>query len=906
MQIFGKLLSATLLAMTITLAVGGLGWFGLDATRNGLESVVRVRTPQIQAIDQMMENLNKIRVDEFALVNSRLEPERRQQILASLAQATSALEGVRRDFAALPMTPRQQELWATSEEALEKWQPKHRRMIELVADNRIVNVELLPGLLAGHLLDHRQWLDELRLAAAGGRVFAGDTNPLGCGLGRWLPTYQSHDPELQKLLDGLRDPHMKFHELGEKVAALLARGQGKAAQALLARDGRADLEELQTAVEATRSYVEARLTNFDVAINYVFGDVAHAYQSSISALKATAAEVSAQAVSDSEQATATGSRSQGIALAATAGGVLFGLLGGLLLARHMTHRLRLAAGMLRELEAGHLDVRLELTGVDEISAMSRAMDGFAEDLQERVLGVKTVSGALVAVSGDITAAAEQVTAAAHAQAGGVQSTRQAVQEIGASVAQVNEGVTVLAATSANGTSSVLEMAATSEELAGSAESLARLADEVGSSIAEVATSIQQVADNTLTLKESADATVSSVTQMDAALGEVEQAVRETVEVTNAVRGDVDSGQTSMATTIAGSHEIRQATQVTARAIESLSAKVQDIGKVLAMIDEVTDQTRLLALNAAIIAAQAGVHGQGFTVVAGEIRELSDRAAQSTREIASLIDSVQQETGLVVEAIARTERRVAEGEELANASGAALAKVVAGIQEIDRRMERIARATAEQAQGSRVIGGAVEQVTQMVDQTLFATREQGKASRTITAAVEELRNYAVQVKTSAREQSNGSRVLAAAMEEIDGMIRRIGRACEEQSRGSGQISCAVEEIHHFAEINLEATQTLQLAVATQNRQIGILDQQMGAFRVAALPPANAIATPEETNGANQSGTPTGSAVLAGRFPQRPEGPADPARPSLKNRHHPERDEEPRRQEVSTTVPPAANA
>lgn len=902
MQIFGKLLGATLAAMLITLAIGGLGWFGLEATRAGLDTVIRVRTPQIHAIDQMVETLNTIRVDEFALVNSRLEPERREQILAGLGQASSRLAEGRAAFAALPMTPRQAELWSETETALDSWAPKHRRMIDLVAANRIVNVELLPGILAGHLLDHRQWFDELRRAVGDGKPFQQETSPLACGLGRWLPTYQSDDSGLQELLAGLRGPHERLHEASDAIAGLLARGRAREARALLARDGAPALRDFQAAIKSTRSYVDERLTDFDVAINYVFGDVARAFDASVAALKATAAEVSAQAVTDSDQATATGTRSQTIALLATVVGILCGLVGGILLARHMTRRLRSTVQMLGELEQGHLDVRLELAGGDEISAMSRAMDTFAEDLEERVRGVHVVAVELAAVGGQIDGACHQVTEAANAQSLGVLSTRAAVQEIAASVRQVSEGVTVLSGASSNGTASVLEMAATSEELAGSAENLARIADEVGSSITEVASSIQQVADNSLVLKESADATAASVTQLDAALGEVESAVSETAQVSAGVRRDVEAGQSAMATAITGSHEIRQASQVTATAINNLSARVQDIGKILGMIDDVTDQTRLLALNAAIIAAQAGVHGQGFAVVAKEIRELSDRASQSTGEIALVIDSLQQETEKVVAAVQRTENRVVEGEELALASGAALSKIVAGIHEIDHRMERIGRATGEQAESSRVIGAAMEKVAQMVDHTVLATGEQSKAARTITTAVERLRSYALQVKTSAREQSNGSKVLAAAIEEIDGMIRQIGHACEEQTRGSQQISRAVEEIHHSAEANLAASVVLAGAVASQKVQIGILNTQMGSFRIGERP-ASGAELPPGSPGQELLGTTGGGQ----RSAQRPEGPADHGKFAGKTPHPRERGEDgARRGNPPAQAPPAANS
>jgi methyl-accepting chemotaxis protein len=249
-----------------------------------------------------------------------------------------------------------------------------------------------------------------------------------------------------------------------------------------------------------------------------------------------------------------------------------------------------------------------------------------------------------------------------------------------------------------------------------------------------------------------------------------------------------------------------------------------------MIDEVTDQTALLALNAAIIAAQAGEHGKGFAVVAEEMRALADRASGSTREIVEVIRDVQQETEKVVQATRLAEQSIAAGERLSKQSGEVLMKIVSGIKEVDQRMEQIAKATLEQASGSRMIRTAMEKVSQMIDQTAGATREQSSVAGTIMNAVERMKELTTHVKTSTREQSNGSKVIASAMEEINEMVQTINLACEEQTQESEQIIRAVKEIHHSTDGNLGSTQILKEAVLRQNQQITLLQKEMGAFRV----------------------------------------------------------------------------
>ena len=840
MRIFGKLLGATFLAMTITLVVGGLGWFGLHTTRSALDTVTGIRTPQIQDIAAMVEILNQIRTDEVALVNPRLDPTRRSQTVTELSKAMKALAATRRQFAALPMTPKQAALWTRAQKALDLWKPKHERMVSLVADNRIDKVEILPGVMSQYLSHYRQWFEDLRLAVRSRRRFTGDLNPYASDFGHWLASYHSsttstisEDPTLTDQLTAVQQSHDALYDMANKVDDLLAKGRFGEARALLAKQGQSRMEALQNAMDAVRNYAADRVTQFDLAADFAFGDVAKAFTACIGSLRDLSAAVASQATKDGAEADHLSSHSQLIALAATAVGLLLALGFGLALARHMVRRLRRAMEMLKELEEGHLDARLELPGQDEISEMSRAMDAFAEDLQRRVMGVNTAARQMVTVSGDITTVAYQVSEAANSQAKEVATASEAAREIGRSVKQVGQGVAVLSTASASSTSSALEMSANSEELAGSSESLAEIADQVGSAIAEIAASIQQVADNTGVLKESSDATVSSVAQMDSSLERIERAIRDTADVTERVRRDVESGRISVEATIDGINEIRHASQVTTEATASLSGKVQNISRILAVIDDITDQTGLLALNATILAAQAGKHGEGFAVVAREIRELSERTSLSTREIGEMIDEVQTETDRVVEATASADRRVVEGEKLSLASGEVLAKIVAGIQEVDRRMEQITHATDEQAREAGMISKAMEQVSQMVDQTVMTTREQSNTTRSIHGAVEQMRGLTLQVQAATREQSNGSKIIAGDMEKINDMIQKINQACNEQTRQRERISEAVETIQHGAEVSLESTSVLQEVVANQNRQIGVLRDQMSAFRIGSV-------------------------------------------------------------------------
>jgi len=494
--------------------------------------------------------------------------------------------------------------------------------------------------------------------------------------------------------------------------------------------------------------------------------------------------------------------------------------------------LKKTVSMLSELEQGHLDVRLELTGKDEINRMGQAMDAFAADLKSRVISVNAVSLHLAEVSGNINTASRSVNTSAQAQVQGVAKTDVAVQKISNSAKSISEEVALLSSSVSESTSSALEMSASSEELAATAGELASNAEEVGASITKIATSIREVADSTDTLKASSDATAMAASRMDALTKKMEENIKSAAGITEVVLKDAEAGRATIEASIVGISQIKASSQMTSDTISVLSDKILNIGKILAMIESVTDQTSLLALNAAIISAQAGEHGKGFSVVAKEIRELSDRTNNSTREIAEVINEVRQEADKVVQAIALTEKSVGEGEELSRASGAALQKIVGGVQEVGHRMEQISSATSEQTLGSRSILKEMVKVSQMVDQTVNATREQTKASKNIMDAVAQMNELTFQVRTATSEQSNGSKSIAKAMEEINRLLQQINQACENQNQESTEITHAVEKFHRYADANLEAADSLQEAISELDSQVQVLKTEMQTFQLKA--------------------------------------------------------------------------
>jgi len=491
---------------------------------------------------------------------------------------------------------------------------------------------------------------------------------------------------------------------------------------------------------------------------------------------------------------------------------------------------KIAAAMDRGAD-GDFSVKVEVTSGDEIGKLADDFNQMAERLSTMVNNAQKSVTELTDVTANLYDASKKVVHAAEMQANGISNTSSAITQINASLKETAEGADSLSQSASETSSSVLEMAASVEEVALTMDKLANTIAEVSTSITEMNASVAEIDINVANLQEASIRTASSVITMDKSIKEVDERTRDTAQISGGVLRDAEDGQASVQAAIAGMDEIRKSSAITSEVVTSLSQKAENIGAILSVIYEVTEQTSLLALNAAIIAAQAGTQGKGFAVVAEEIKELAERTANSAREIDTLIKGVQEETRRAVHAIHQAEERIAEGEVLSHKSGEALHKILTGVQNASGQVTEIAQATVNQAKESQEIRRAMDQVADMVTLIARATGEQRKGSELIISAVNQMEDLSRQVRTSTREQSKVGGAIAKAIEYITEMIERIKLASQEQSRGSDQIVNAVDEIEKSTGINLETTKVVDESLWTLSKQIEMLTAEISGFKVA---------------------------------------------------------------------------
>jgi twitching motility protein PilJ len=284
------------------------------------------------------------------------------------------------------------------------------------------------------------------------------------------------------------------------------------------------------------------------------------------------------------------------------------------------------------------------------------------------------------------------------------------------------------------------------------EELRHLVAQVQDTAGRVTTTTQQVEHTSAALLEAATAqlreirdTGESVLALAGAIHDVSAQAQHTAGVAQASRQAADRGQAAVHDSIGGMDAIRHQIQDSAKRLKRLGESSQEIGEITQLISDITEQTNVLALNAAIQAASAGEAGRGFSVVAQEVQRLAERSADATRQIAALVRTIQADTQDAVAAMERTTQGVVQGTRLTDAAGAALADIDRVSRELHEHIGRISGQALSQAQSASVVASRIQHIFAATEQAEAGTRSTVQRVQELARSAEALRQSVARFK-----------------------------------------------------------------------------------------------------------------------------------------------------------------
>ncbi|MDR6123782.1 methyl-accepting chemotaxis protein [Bacillus sp. SLBN-46] len=405
---------------------------------------------------------------------------------------------------------------------------------------------------------------------------------------------------------------------------------------------------------------------------------------------------------------------------------------------------------------------------------------------------------------ELVASIQQVAGNTNVTASGVDEISAAVEEMSASINLVRDSAQHLSASAEETSSAIQEMMASIEQVAGNTGNVHESVESFSAAIEEMSQSIKGVSEYAVSLTDTAEQTSETVEEMIGSIKQVAESAQTVNQLSIAVKDDAIEGTISVKETMNGLKEISKVIDQASVVMENLGRSSEEIGSIIAVIDDIADQTNLLALNAAIEAARAGEHGKGFAVVADEVRKLAERSANATKEIAKLIMGIQDETSMAVASINDGAYKVKVGNQLAEKTNLAIQKISEGISRVTEEMNQIAKATEEQTKNSEFITMAVEKVTNQATEMTLSTKEQSITADTIVKGIIDTKDQVQQISIATAEQAKGSHAIVSAVENVTHQSSSVTNATKEQALSAEEIVRNINSIKEMVQQMMIAT------------------------------------------------------------------------------------------------------
>ena len=381
--------------------------------------------------------------------------------------------------------------------------------------------------------------------------------------------------------------------------------------------------------------------------------------------------------------------------------------------------------------------RIDASGSDEIAEMAAAANGMMDRLDETIANYERARSTLSSALAEVHDAAT------------------AVSDTSAQLGQT-------AMQSGDGSS---QIARTISQVAAGAADQAHAASETSSAVGDLRSVIEQVRSGASETADSVGSQAEAVNRMSKSIRSASRASADLHSLGTAASEAASKGAETVRQTVEGMLRIKGAVEGAAVKVTELGAKGQQIGAIVETIDDIAEQTNLLALNAAIEAARAGEQGKGFAVVADEVRKLAERSSRATKEIATLIAEVQRGTAAAVEAMKAGASEVEMGAELAGRSGAALDEIASAVESSNAAASRIVNATEQMQESSGGLVSASDAIAAIAQETNAAAESMTENAERVSHAVESIAAISEQNSASAEEVSAATEELSAQAQEV---------------------------------------------------------------------------------------------------------------------------------------------
>jgi methyl-accepting chemotaxis protein len=610
----------------------------------------------------------------------------------------------------------------------------------------------------------------------------------------------------------------------------------------------ADLEKgdpaQRDAIRALRPLAEAKIASLEqliatrrsAGLNAAIAQVNEAAaDTQFTALRSAIAQIRAneQAVltARASEATAAATRTRFTMIAGSIVATAVMLFVAFLISRSITSRVDELVEASERVGGGDLSYRVRSVSRDEIGLLGMSFNHMAAALQSQNTAIGASGATITERVNVLSAASEKLVDRAKTQTRLTSEATAATESLRRGIETVVRLAHDVSALTEDCASRTTEIRSLTRETHGNAETLFASVEKSSSSTMQMSAAARQMLAVSRHLSTVGDDVVSFVTEMEATTEQVRSAARSTAELSGRVREEAQSGGERVNATLEGIHASRDTAERASEALAQLQSELSNVSGIISVIEDITGRTNLLALNAAIIAAQAGEHGRGFTVVANEIRDLAERTRRSTEDVRAIINKVQEGSRAAVMTMGDGVTHVRSAVEQAGDAAGALRGIVDRANESSQHTQQIARALEDQTSAIRRLREIASRMSDLISENTRAIEEQAQNAEVTAREAERVRDVAAHVKRATEEGATAEEGIAEAVSTIESESRRMRDLLAAQQGEVDVIALAATRMRDIAHENDAVAHDVAETVSVLASRAGQFEAEVRRVRAA---------------------------------------------------------------------------
>jgi methyl-accepting chemotaxis protein len=504
---------------------------------------------------------------------------------------------------------------------------------------------------------------------------------------------------------------------------------------------------------------------------------------------------------------------------------------------------------LNQVSNGDLTSRSNLVAEDELGSISSGLDFVVDWLSSTIIRIKAISGTVAASTNHLSTTFKALIDKVSLQKSSTENALIAVQSSQASQQQIIVATEDLLGLAGESTVALNEILAASKGVVDKMDHLTGNVDSSYSTISELAQSSGEIAAMAARANGSVENTDRAISNISNSVSRIGSIVKDTTLVSAEMNKVIaEQGVKSVNDAIDSMENIDQLVRSLSETISTLGGRSNDIAKILDVIKEVTEQTKLLSLNAQILSGQAGVHGRPFAVVASEMKALSNKTANSTKEIEAIVTAIRQEIDSAVHSAIATSSMVTEGKTVAGKVNQALQMIKKASHESVRMVGSIQTVANDQNQDLQGIMTVFDEIKILIQEVNRATGAESGAIRGLQQDFDTIREATTITKSASESQVRSIQLISENFIMANDKTYEIATATKQQSKMSAEVISAMEMVSSISTETVEGVKDIADRIGGISNDVNSLHNEIETIKTAATTTKAAESTSIEQQGA----------------------------------------------------------